>query len=195
MHSITGSETLNARFPGQWFQVESGLHYNWHRHYDPAIGRYTQPDPLGFVDGPSVYAYVKNSPGELVDPDGRMAPAGLAAFCARFPKLCANLLKCARNPKECAQDQICPILPAAKTAMCSVPGCGSPSMQPELAHGRMRAAEACLALRDAETAFCPGTATKKHQNESLIREQELNKIKKCQNICGGMQVYPPLSTR
>ncbi|MEQ1714045.1 MAG: RHS repeat-associated core domain-containing protein, partial [Hyphomicrobium sp.] len=65
------SETLNARFPGQWFQVESGLHYNWHRHYDPTIGRYTQPDPLGFVDGPSVYAYARNAPGEVVDPDGQ----------------------------------------------------------------------------------------------------------------------------
>ncbi len=71
VHSITGSETLNARFPGQWFQVESGLHYNWHRHYDPSLGRYTQPDPLGFVDGPSVYAYARNAPGEFVDPDGR----------------------------------------------------------------------------------------------------------------------------
>ncbi len=70
VHSITGSETLNARFPGQWFQVESGLHYNWHRHYDPTIGRYTQPDPLGFVDGPSVYAYGRNAPGEEIDPDG-----------------------------------------------------------------------------------------------------------------------------
>ncbi|MEQ1712206.1 MAG: RHS repeat-associated core domain-containing protein [Hyphomicrobium sp.] len=72
MHTITGSETLNARFPGQWFQVESGLHYYWHRHYDPTIGRYTQPDPLGFVDGPSVYAYAGNAPGEAVDPDGRI---------------------------------------------------------------------------------------------------------------------------
>ncbi|MEQ1710704.1 MAG: RHS repeat-associated core domain-containing protein [Hyphomicrobium sp.] len=70
VHSITGSETLNARFPGQWFQVESGLHYNWHRHYDPTIGRYTQPDPLGFVDGPSVYAYARNAPGEVIDPSG-----------------------------------------------------------------------------------------------------------------------------
>ncbi|MEQ1712164.1 MAG: RHS repeat-associated core domain-containing protein [Hyphomicrobium sp.] len=67
MHTISGSETLNARFPGQWFQVESGLHYNWHRHYDPTIGRYTQPDPLGFVDGPSVYAYARNAPGEVID--------------------------------------------------------------------------------------------------------------------------------
>ena len=56
LHSATGAQTLNARFPGQWFQLESALHYNWHRHYDPSLGRYTQPDPLGFVDGPSVYA-------------------------------------------------------------------------------------------------------------------------------------------
>ncbi|MEQ1713459.1 MAG: RHS repeat-associated core domain-containing protein [Hyphomicrobium sp.] len=71
VHAITGSETLNARFPGQWFQVESGLHYNWHRHYDPTIGRYTQPDPLGFVDGPSVFAYARNNPQRYVDNSGR----------------------------------------------------------------------------------------------------------------------------
>ena len=69
-HSATGAQTPNARFPGQWFQLESGLHYNWHPHYDPSLGRYTQPDPLGFVDGPSVYAYAGSSPGGYVDPDG-----------------------------------------------------------------------------------------------------------------------------
>ncbi|MEQ1712163.1 MAG: RHS repeat-associated core domain-containing protein, partial [Hyphomicrobium sp.] len=84
VHAITGSETLNARFPGQWFQVESGLHYNWHRHYDPTIGRYTQPDPLGFVDGPSVYAYAKNAPHEYVDPDGRNKLADLWNFVRRL---------------------------------------------------------------------------------------------------------------
>ena len=31
-HTLTGAQTLNERFPGQWFQLESGLHYNWHRH-------------------------------------------------------------------------------------------------------------------------------------------------------------------
>ena len=56
--------------PGQWFQIESALHYNWHRHYDPTLGRYTQPDPLGFVDGPSIYGYVKARPQQLVDPEG-----------------------------------------------------------------------------------------------------------------------------
>jgi RHS repeat-associated protein len=45
-HSIAGSAANNLRFPGQYFLIESGLHYNWHRHYDPTLGRYTQPDPL-----------------------------------------------------------------------------------------------------------------------------------------------------
>jgi RHS repeat-associated protein len=87
VHSITGSATLDARFPGQWFQLETGLHYNWHRSYDPAIGRYTQFDPLGFVDGPSVYGYAGGSPGQNVDSDGQLVQ--VLAFCVRFPHLCA----------------------------------------------------------------------------------------------------------
>ncbi|MBV9978464.1 MAG: hypothetical protein JO365_00440 [Bradyrhizobium sp.] len=46
VRSITGTATNNLRFPGQYFLVESGLHYNWHRHYDPTIGRYMQADPI-----------------------------------------------------------------------------------------------------------------------------------------------------
>lgn len=58
---LNGSATLNARFPGQWFQVEEVLHYNRHRHVDQTLGRYTQPDPLGFVDGPSGWVYTGNT--------------------------------------------------------------------------------------------------------------------------------------
>lgn len=42
----TNPATMDIRFPGQWFQLETGLHYNWNRHYDASIGRYVQPDPL-----------------------------------------------------------------------------------------------------------------------------------------------------
>ncbi|MEQ1718034.1 MAG: RHS repeat-associated core domain-containing protein, partial [Hyphomicrobium sp.] len=73
-HTLTGAEALTARFPGQWFQLEAGLHYNWHRHYDPSLGRYTQPDPLGFVDGPSQYAYARSSPYRYVDKNGQAIP-------------------------------------------------------------------------------------------------------------------------
>jgi RHS repeat-associated protein len=70
IHQLSGTLTQNLRFPGQYFQIETGLHYNHHRHYDPITGRYTQPDPLRFVDGPSVYAYVKSSPLMLTDRSG-----------------------------------------------------------------------------------------------------------------------------
>jgi RHS repeat-associated protein len=70
VQSISGTILNNLRFPGQYFQIETGLAYNWHRTYDPVTGRYTQPDPLGFVDGPSVYAYAGNSPFMNVDRNG-----------------------------------------------------------------------------------------------------------------------------
>ena len=58
------------RFPGQWFQSETGLHQNWMRDYDPTTGRYMQADPLGLVDGASVYGYALQNPGRYTDPRG-----------------------------------------------------------------------------------------------------------------------------
>jgi RHS repeat-associated protein len=68
--TVTVSPVMNMRLPGQWFQIEDGLSYNWHRTYDPGIGRYSQADPLGFVDGPNVYNYAVMSPAMFVDPQG-----------------------------------------------------------------------------------------------------------------------------
>jgi RHS repeat-associated protein len=70
VQTLSGTNSNNLRFPGQYFQIETGLHYNHHRMYDPVTGRYTQPDPLRFVDGPSIYAYAKNSPFMRVDRRG-----------------------------------------------------------------------------------------------------------------------------
>jgi RHS repeat-associated protein len=50
VRTVTGAP-ISARFPGQWFQAESGLHQNWMRDYDPTTGRYLQAAPLGLVDG------------------------------------------------------------------------------------------------------------------------------------------------
>lgn len=57
----------DLRFPGQWFQAETGLHQNWMRDYDPTLGRYLQADPLGLVDGASVYGYALQNPGRYSD--------------------------------------------------------------------------------------------------------------------------------
>jgi RHS repeat-associated protein len=48
------------RFPGQYADPETGLHYNYFRHYDPETARFTSPDPLGLEPAPNPYAYVLN---------------------------------------------------------------------------------------------------------------------------------------
>ncbi len=78
VHVSTGT-LPTARFPGQWFQTESGLHQNWMRDYDPATGRYLQADPLGLIDGASVYGYVKQNPMRFTDPTGEAIPALIVA--------------------------------------------------------------------------------------------------------------------
>ncbi|WP_407561509.1 polymorphic toxin type 28 domain-containing protein [Streptomyces sp. 184] len=48
------------RLPGQYADRETGLHYNLHRYYDPALARYATPDPLGLSPAPNPVAYVHN---------------------------------------------------------------------------------------------------------------------------------------
>ncbi|MGV9453588.1 DUF6531 domain-containing protein, partial [Streptomyces sp. NPDC003635] len=61
------------RFPGQYHDPETSLHYNYQRHYDPETGQYASLDPLGLTPGPNPRAYVSN-PFTAVDPFG-LAPA------------------------------------------------------------------------------------------------------------------------
>ena len=58
------------RFPGQYEDPETGLHYNRHRYYDPEIGRYLSPDPLGQADGTHLYQYAQGDPLSTIDPLG-----------------------------------------------------------------------------------------------------------------------------
>lgn len=68
---VSSGLPIDLRFPGQWFQSESGLFQNWMRDYDPTTGRYLQADPLGLIDGASVYGYARQSPLYWIDPTGR----------------------------------------------------------------------------------------------------------------------------
>ena len=63
----------SLRLPGQFFDAETGLHYNRARYYHPQWGRYLTPDPLGLRAGLNLYAYAKNNPLKYADPLG-MAP-------------------------------------------------------------------------------------------------------------------------
>ncbi len=57
------------RFQGQYFDGETGLHYNRHRYYDPSVGRFTNQDPVGLLGGNNCYRYAPNPTG-WVDPLG-----------------------------------------------------------------------------------------------------------------------------
>ena len=74
-HAITGTETLALRLPGQLFDPASGFHQDWHRDYDPRLGRYIQPDPIGLAGGLNTYAYVGGNPINQIDPEGFFAQA------------------------------------------------------------------------------------------------------------------------
>ncbi|MDN8339624.1 RHS repeat-associated core domain-containing protein, partial [Acinetobacter baumannii] len=61
----------NIRFQGQYFDQETGLHYNRYRYYSPYVGRFVSKDPIGLLGGSNIYAYAPN-------PVGWIDPLGLA---------------------------------------------------------------------------------------------------------------------
>ena len=70
MYSLeVGEVEQNLRFQGQYFDAESGLHYNTFRYYDPTVGRFTTQDPIGLLGGDNLYWYAANTNG-WIDPLG-----------------------------------------------------------------------------------------------------------------------------
>ena len=80
--------TVNLRFPGQYYDQETGLHYNWFRYYDPGKGRYVTSDPVGLIGGANTYVYSINNPLRFIDRNG-LNPA---IICAINPPVCGSLI-------------------------------------------------------------------------------------------------------
>jgi len=74
-HAVESAIAYNLRFPGQYYQSETGLFQNYFRDYDPQTGRYLEADPIGLGGlSYSTFAYVEGNPISFYDPTG-LCPA------------------------------------------------------------------------------------------------------------------------
>ncbi|WP_190303245.1 RHS repeat-associated core domain-containing protein [Methylomonas rhizoryzae] len=70
--------TFNLRYPGQYYDSTTGLHYNHTRYFSPRTGRYLQPDLIGLEGGTNVYTYANGNPVMFTDPTGTSAESSLS---------------------------------------------------------------------------------------------------------------------
>jgi RHS repeat-associated protein len=79
------SITNNFRFPGQYYDEETGLYYNLNRYYSKEIGRYITPDPVGLLGGINLFSYVYNNSIRFTDPHGLVSPLDWLWYNLRGP--------------------------------------------------------------------------------------------------------------
>ncbi len=82
-----GTADFTLGHQGLMLDVESGMYYNRARSYHPTLGVFVQRDPLGYVDGESLYQYVRSRPGQLVDPTGQVVPIIIGGVVITFAVL------------------------------------------------------------------------------------------------------------
>ena len=145
---------MQLRFPGQYLDVESGLHYNWNRYYDPNIGRYITFDPQG-IDIPGLdqsYAYANSNPLIFID------PLGLRPDCSYYTTHCRE----DGGRGENGGNYYCALAPF----MCRWPG---PDFPPPFFVAPLNlywveCVRRCLQRRDPECDLSPGACSDQNVN-------------------------------
>ncbi|MCG6538891.1 RHS repeat protein [Pseudomonas sp. KSR10] len=178
--AAAGTATINLRFPGQYYDSESGLHYNYFRNYDPETGRYVESDPIGLAGGLNTYGYVGGNPLSFVDiyglskcwrnEDGHTICDGGSPYPAGFCPSGA----CASRPAsfnssrydQCYNACINRDIDNAITALCLIPGGGAAaffrnekvgSAASQLCELGTQSSQCSLECGALESASCPTT--------------------------------------
>ncbi|MDQ1925062.1 RHS repeat-associated core domain-containing protein [Massilia pseudoviolaceinigra] len=147
--SGTGTFTFNLRMPGQYYDRNTNLFYNYHRDYDPQTGRYIQSDPIGLKGGINTYSYVNGNPLSHIDPTGEagiLPAAGGVVVGGYFT------FKMFQKQKKC--EELCVL-----THGDAVITCGDPDRQ-EISdingHNRVLACKASCAMGSVMSRLLPG---------------------------------------
>ena len=74
------SVKVNLRFPGQYYDSETNLHYNWNRYYDPQLGKYITSDPIGTIGGLNTYNYANSNSLSLIDIMGLLGSSSVYSY-------------------------------------------------------------------------------------------------------------------
>ena len=99
---LTGTFDNKFRFPGQYLDDETGWHYNYHRYYDPGVGRYLRADPVGFyADDMTLYRYVSNNPVIFSDRGGLYCGSGWSEWVVLDRPAGYNFSMCCYYHDEC----------------------------------------------------------------------------------------------
>jgi RHS repeat-associated protein len=96
----------SVRFPGQYFDAETGLNYNYFRDYEPGTGRYVESDPVGLNGGISTYGYARGDPLRNIDPLGLLSSI---QWCLEHPEAaveCEEIL-----PPKPTPEPVKPLVP------------------------------------------------------------------------------------